>query len=106
MATSKTPITVSLEFDPDEMARRGRIGAYARLARYDARDLTAPARAAFKSKFETEVDPDGVLTLEERQRRAEYARKAHFARMARLSAISRAKKKATGKPVAQIEEAS
>jgi hypothetical protein len=39
-------------------------------------------RAAFESKFEREVAPEGLLPTEERLRRAEMARKAHFTRLA------------------------
>jgi len=52
---------------------------------------TAPARAAAESRFEREVDPDGVLPPEERRRRAEHARKAHYLRMALASAKARRK---------------
>ena len=81
------------DFDPAEMALRGRIGAYALHARYDARETTRSARQAFLSRFEREVDPDGLLPEPERQRRAESARRAHFARLALASARKRAKKK-------------
>jgi hypothetical protein len=91
MRPQRSPIVVSLEFDPDEMARRGRIGAHVTHSRDDPRELTAPAREAFLSKFEREVDPDGALAPEERRRRAEHARKAHMARISRLSAIARRK---------------
>ena len=95
----RNPIAVTIEFDPGEMSRRGRIGAYRRLALHDARDLTAAARAAFLVKFEREVDPDGVLLPEERERRAAYARKAHFARLGKLSANARrARAEAAGRP--------
>ena len=67
----------------------GRIGAYTLHSRYDARELAKAARAAFESKFERDVDPDGVLPLEERLRRAEMARKAHYARLALKSAQAR-----------------
>ena len=91
MAARKSPILVTLAFDPEEMAQRGRIGAHVTHSRHDARELTAPAREAFLSRFEREVDPDGVLAPEERQRRAEHARRAHMARISRLSAIARRK---------------
>ncbi len=78
-----------LSFDPNEMAARGRIGAYTSHSRHDVRELTAPARAAFLHSFEHEVDPDGMLPAEERSRRAQAARKAHFARLAYQSAASR-----------------
>lgn len=54
---------------------------------------TAPARAAFLSRFEREVDPDGVLEPEERARRAEHAKKAYFLRLALASRNARAAKK-------------
>ncbi len=55
-------------------------------AEHDAQEITANARASFLAKFEREVDPAGVLPLEERRRRAEHLRHAHFARLARASA--------------------
>jgi hypothetical protein len=51
---------------------RARMAAYALHAQIsDPTKHTAPARAAFLSRFEREVDPDGVLDPEERARRAE-----------------------------------
>src|SRR5688500_772524 len=84
-------ITVTLEFDPEEMSRRGRIGAHRLHATHNPRETTAKARETFLTQFEREVDPDGTLSLEERRRRAEHAKKAHFARLARLSAAARRK---------------
>ncbi len=72
-----------------EMALRGRIGAFRLHATHDPRETTANGRAAFLKRFEHQVDPDGVLPADERQRRAMYARKAHFARLALKSARSR-----------------
>ena len=91
MSPRRDPIVVTMEFDPEEMALRGRIGAHVTHSRHDARELTAPAREAFNSKFEREVDPDCALPIEERRRRAEHARRAHMARISRLSAIARRK---------------
>lgn len=64
-----------------EMALRGRIGGYARAAKYPADELTAPARSGFLRRFEP-TDPN--LSPQERQRRTEAALKAHMARLARL----------------------
>jgi hypothetical protein len=72
----------------------GRIGAYTLHSRYDSRELIEPARRAFWSKFERDVDPEGVLEPEERARRADMARKAHFAKLALLSAQACRKKAA------------
>jgi hypothetical protein len=52
---------------------------------------TGPARAAFLSRFDREVDPDGILDPDERSRRAEHARKAYFTRLALRSAQVRTK---------------
>jgi hypothetical protein len=89
--TSKRPIVVSytVEFDPEEMSRRGKIGAHTLHSQYDSRELTTAAREAFLRKFETQVDPDETLPAEERKRRATHARKAHFARLALASARAR-----------------
>lgn len=40
-------------------------------------------------KFETEVDPEGKLTIQERAKRAEYARMAYYQRLAMKSAAAR-----------------
>ncbi len=76
----------------------GRIGAYTMLSRHDPREVTKKARAAFESKFERDVDPEGVLPVEERLRRAEMARKAHYARLALASAEARRKKRGRQTP--------
>jgi hypothetical protein len=80
---------------PEQRSQRGRIGAYVQWSRTPDRAAhTAPARAAFLSRFEREVDPEGTLDPVERARLAEYARKAYFARLAFASAKARADKKA------------
>ena len=55
----------------------------------DAAAHTAPARAAFLSRFERAVDPEGSLDPQERARRAEHARKAYFLRLALASSHAR-----------------
>lgn len=84
---------MAVQFDSAEMARRGRIGGLQALASHDAREFTQAARSAFLRRFEAQVDPDGVLDLAERQRRAEYAKRAHFARLALASSRKRSAKK-------------
>ena len=79
-----------------DAALSGRIGAFSLHARYDPRVTTRNARAAFLDSFERAVDPQGLLPIEERQRRAAYAKKAHFARLARLSAIARQTRRRPG----------
>lgn len=74
---------------PVERALRARIAAYTLHATHDPKETTAKARETFLDSFERQVDPDGALPPEERQRRAMYARKAHFSRLALLSAKAR-----------------
>jgi hypothetical protein len=82
-----------------ERVLTGRLGAYVVHSRYDSRELTEAAREAFRSKFERDVDPDGLLPVEERLRRAEMARKAHFTRLALKSAqVRRQRRERSGKP--------
>lgn len=67
----------------------GRIGAHVQHARHDVRATTAAGHDAFMRRFEQEVDPEGVLTAEERARRAGHALRAHMARLAMKSALAR-----------------
>jgi len=83
-------------FTPQEAALRGRLGALVLHSKYDRRETTAKARTAFLARFEREVDPEGILSEDERRRRAEYARRAHFARLALASARARARSKGRG----------
>jgi hypothetical protein len=76
---------------PAQRTTRAKLGAHARWAgETDAKAATAPARKGFMARFEREVDPDGVLTSEERTRRAKHARQAHMTRLALRSSQARA----------------
>jgi len=77
--------------DPAERVLIARQGGYAVHSKYDSRDLTKPARRAWASKWEREVDPLLELDPTERARRAKAALKAHMIGLARLSAKARAK---------------
>lgn len=73
----------------------GQIAAHTRWAHTaDRSAATAPARTAFIARFERLVDPDGVLPLDERRKRAESAKKAHMLKLAEKSAAARARRKA------------
>jgi len=50
---------------------------------------TAPARAALMARFERDVDPDGILSPDERARRADHKRRAYFGRLALTSVKAR-----------------
>lgn len=72
----------------------GRLGAHTRWAREEDRSAaTQPARDGMRRKFEDEVDPDRVLPVAERERRAESARRAFYQRIAMKSAAARAARK-------------
>lgn len=79
---------------PTERTLRARTAAYALHSKVDSREHSQPARDAFMARFEEQVDPDRVLPVAERQRRAECARKAYFTALALASAKARRKKKA------------
>lgn len=80
----------------EEMALRGRIGALTLHSRYDSRVATSKARQTFLDRFQEEVDPGGVLSEDERIRRAGFARRAYFTRLALKSAQAR-RRRATRK---------
>ncbi len=81
--------------NPEDRSQIARIGGYSLHAKRDSKEVTAPARAAFLSSFEKQVDPEGLLSEKERQRRAKAARKAYFAKLALRSAQARRKAKAS-----------
>lgn len=79
-----------MSLTPAERTHRARLAAHALHAKGGTN--TGPAREAFLSKFEREVDPDGILEPAERAKRAEHARKAFYARLALKSAQARRKR--------------
>lgn len=87
-----------------ERSRRARIGALSLHAA--GKTDTETARAALQRKFEDEVDPDRILTLEERARRADFAKRRHYERVTakRLKTL-KTKKSAAARPSAAPEEA-
>ena len=78
---------------PAERSLQARVAAHMMNARHDPRVTTASGRAAFLTRFEREVDPDGRLTPEERGRRAEHARRAYFLALSLKSAQARRKRR-------------
>ena len=55
----------------------------------DRSAATRAARNAFNQRFELEVDPAGVLTPDERSRRASWARRAYYTKLSLKSAQAR-----------------
>lgn len=84
---------------------RGRIGAYESWARTPDGAALACQKAAI-DRFEREVDPDGLLTPQERAKRAQWARKAHMQRLAMKSAAARQRRKLICQTCGQPKDAS
>lgn len=82
-------------------AINGRIGAHISWARTPTKAArtrrTEPGREGLLAKFGREVDPDGVMSPEDRDRAAEHLRSAHMSRIAKISAANRAAKKNRGR---------
>jgi hypothetical protein len=77
---------------PEQRVMRARIAAFHLHAHVqDPSAHTAPARQKFLERFEREVDPDGVLPLEDRKRRAQRALKEHMIGLALKSSQARRK---------------
>ena len=85
---------------PQERKLVGRIAALKMHAA--GRTNTAPAREAFLSRWGREVDPEGLLSPEERERRASFARRAYFAELALQSARTRARRKQKAGPATEL----
>ena len=81
-----------LSLTPQERSQRARIGAHALHAQHDSRVTSKPGRDAWLAGFEKQVDPDGVLSPEERARRAGHARQSYMAKLALRSARARRKR--------------
>jgi hypothetical protein len=56
---------------------------------YDRSARTRPAREAFLKRFETEVDPDGTLSPQERRERADHALRAYMLQLAKRAVAAR-----------------
>jgi len=69
----------------------GKIGAAALHAQ--GKTNTGPATKAAMSRFEREVDPDGILPPEERAKRAAHAKHLHYLLLGMKSGIARRNKK-------------
>jgi hypothetical protein len=80
---------------PAERRLSAKAASNARWAKQDGTRQGLILRAGFDAKFEREVDPDGVLSPQERARRAANAKKAHMQRLAIKSAQAR-RLKSTG----------
>jgi len=74
-----------------------RIAAHTSWAKtHDRAARTKAARSRFRDRFYDQVDPNGELPPEERERRAENARRAYFTALALKSAQARRRKTGRG----------
>ena len=92
---------VALLLSPTERSLRAKLAAHSLHARRDSRELTAKARSKFLARFDDEVDPNRVLSSEERQRRAGHARSAYFARLSLASSRARGRRAARSQKVSE-----
>ena len=72
----------------------GRLGGLTAWSRNGVETMLGPARRGFAARFENQVDSAGVLSPEERSRRAERARRVWMLQLAAKSAEVRRDKKA------------
>ena len=72
-----------------ERTLRARLAAYSMHAA--GKTNTTAATAASEARWAKQVDPDGVLSPEVRDKRAAAAKKAHYTKLAYLSARARQK---------------
>ncbi len=77
----------------EEQRRWGRIGGLTAHSRHSSVEITAGARRGFQERFRRQVDPDGALAPEERERRAERAMRAHMLSLSEKSARVRGNRK-------------
>jgi hypothetical protein len=67
----------------------------------DRAAATAPARRGFRARFERQVDPEGLLAADERERRIDHAIAAYMTRLALNRENAKREKRASrGLPVA------
>ena len=82
--------------DPEEMRRRGRVGALVTAGRYDGRLLTTKARETFIASFWEQARAEAMargetITDDEARRRGEFLRRAHYQRLANKSVRARSR---------------
>ena len=78
-----------MPLSPSQRRTRARIGAHALHASRDGVELTEKARTTFLASFDHQVDPDGVLEVGERRRRAQHALQAHMAKLSLAASRAR-----------------
>jgi hypothetical protein len=84
---------------PQQRSRRARIAAHASwAATTDRTARTAAGTAAFCERFERQVDPDGVLSPEQRAEQGRHTRIAYMLQLAERSAKARERRRSPDLP--------
>lgn len=79
---------------PEQRSMRARLGAHTKWANTTDRTAAmAPARKAWKDRWLRLANPDGTLSPERTQAKAEQLEKAHYQRMALKSSLARARRR-------------
>jgi uncharacterized protein YkwD len=97
-----------MPIDPETAHLRAQVAAHARWSRVPKADrtaATAAARAAQRTAYERQVDPDGTLPPDERSKLAANARAADMARLGLAAHKARAAAKAERKAAAKARKA-
>ena len=81
-----------MTLDAKTARSRGKAGGLTTVARHGPDAIAARAREGLWRKFEREADPDGVLSQEERHRRALLVQRLFYTKLSLKSAAARARK--------------
>lgn len=85
-------ISKDSRLSPEQRVIQARAAAYQSWANTsDWQERTSPARQGFMARFIRQVDPDGLLRAEERQRRAQAAMHSYMCQLALKSSRSRSR---------------
>jgi len=86
-------MTVFDSLTPEQRALRARIAAHSSWAKTaNRRARTQPGSQALLAKLAAEVDPDGLMSPEDRAKAVENAKSAYFSRLAMRAAAARRSK--------------
>jgi hypothetical protein len=93
MSDTADPLEPKTGLTAAQRRRRARVAVHTSWANTTDRSArTAPAREAFRARFEHQVDPDGVLPPEDRAERVRHAVKAYMLQLAERSTRSKRSK--------------
>jgi hypothetical protein len=87
------PTVAQSQLSREQRRLRAQIAALTRWSKEDPAANAARGQAGLLARFEREVDPDRLLPLPERTRRAEAARRAYMCHLAYRSSKARRSRK-------------